>query len=397
MNSFEYYSPTKVLFGKDGAGKVGGAIKQYGGTKVLLHYGSDRVLKNGLMDKVVASLEAENIDYCMFGGVVPNPRLSLVREGAEFAKKENVDFIMSVGGGSVIDSAKGIAMAVCNDADIWDIYMGKAPIKAALPTGSILTIAAAGSETSKNTVITNEDGGIKVVIGGDIMRPKFTVMDPELMYTLPPYQTASGIVDIMLHTMDRYFAASQPPGVSNEMTDRIAEQLLKVTMHYGSICMQKPDDYEARSEVMWAGSLSHNDLTGLGLIPDFAPHKLEHELSGKYDVTHGAGLAAIWGSWAKYVYKADVNRFARYGVNVFDLTLDEANPENTALEAIKRTEDYFVSINMPINITDLVGHEVSDEDIEDMADKCSRGGSMVIGSFMKLDKQQMIEIFKASR
>ncbi|MCL2220750.1 MAG: iron-containing alcohol dehydrogenase [Oscillospiraceae bacterium] len=397
MNSFEFYTPTKIFFGKGGAPKVGGAIKQYGGTKVLLHYGSDRVLKNGLMDTVIASMKEQGIDYVMLGGVVPNPRLTLVREGAELVKKEKIDFIMAVGGGSVIDSAKGIAMAAANEADVWDIYMGKEPIKAALPTGNILTLAAAGSETSKNTVITNEDGGIKVVIGGDLMRPKFTIMDPELLYTLPPYQTASGVVDIMMHTMDRYFSPPNPPGVSNEMTDRISEQLLKVTMHYGKICMEKPNDYEARSEVMWAGSLSHSDLTGLGLLPDFAPHRLEHELSGKYDVTHGAGLAAVWGAWARYVYNTNVARFVRYGVNVFDLTEDKANPEKTALEAIKLTEDYFKSIDMPINMTALVGKDISDEDIEDMADKCSRGGTITIGNFMKLDKKQMIEIYKSAR
>ena len=397
MNSFEYYSPTKVFFGKGGVSKVGAAVKQFGGTKVLLHYGSERVRESGLMGEVENSLKEQGIAYVLLGGVVPNPRLSLVREGATLVKEEQIDFILAVGGGSVIDSAKGIAMAVMSDSDVWDMYMGKAPINAALPTANVLTIAAAGSETSKNTVITQEEDGLKVVIGAEVLRPKFTIMDPELLYSLPPYQTAAGIVDIMLHTMDRYFSPPNAPGVRNEMTDRISEELLKVTMLFGKICMEEPDNYEARSEVLWAGSLSHNDLTGLGLIGDFAPHRLEHELSGKYDVTHGAGLAAIWGSWARYVYKSDVMRFARYGVNVFDIPMDFTNPDNTALEAIRRTEEYFVSIDMPINITDLVGKEVSDADIEDMADKCSRGETITIGSFMKLNKQQMVEIFKNSR
>jgi len=218
-------------------------------------------------------------------------------------------------------------------------------------------------------------------------------MDPELLYTLPPYKTASGVVDIMMHTLDRYFS----PGGVNELTDRIAEELLRVTMRYGTVCMEEPENYEARSEVMWAGSLSHNDLTGLGLPGDFAVHRLEHELSGKYDVTHGAGLAAIWGSWARHVYSANPMRFARYGVRVLDLPMDFENPENTALEAIRVTEAYFASIDMPITITDLVGKEISDADIEDMADKASWNGERTLGTFMVLDRAQMVAIYKASR
>lgn len=393
MNTFEFYSPTKVYFGKNGSDKCGQAIGEYGAKKVLLHYGTDRVLKNGLMDKVTAALKEQGIAYVMQGGVVPNPRVSLVREGAKIARAENVDFVFAVGGGSVIDSAKGIAIAACHDFDIWDIYSGKQQLKRALPNANILTLAAAGSETSRFTVLTNEENWLKVGFSHPELRPKFTIMDPELLYTLPPYQTASGIVDIMMHTMDRYFA----PGGVNEMSDRIGEQLLRVTMHYGKRCMKKPDDYDARSEVMWAGSISHNDLTGLGRAMDFAVHKLEHELSGKYDVTHGAGLAAVWGSWARYVYKADVMRFARYGVNVLDVPMDYDNPENTALEAIIRTEEYFKSIGMPINMTDLVGKQITDADIEDMAHKASKNGTASIGSFMVLDKPKMIDIYKLAR
>jgi len=393
MNSFEYYSPTKVYFGRGGTDKCGEAIREFGGTKVLIHYGTDRVLKNGLMDKVHASLKAQGIEYVMLGGVVPNPRVSLVREGAELVRREKIDFIFAVGGGSVIDSAKSIAAAACHDCDIWEILTGKAPLQKSLPTASILTIAAAGSETSRGVVITNEENWIKIGYGHPLMRAKFTIMDPEMLYTLPPYQTASGIVDIMMHTMDRYFS----PGGYNEMTDVIAEQLLRITMRYGKRCMEYPDDYEARSEVMWAGSLSHNDLTGLGRPGDFATHRLEHELSAKYDVAHGAGIAAVWGSWARYVYKNDVMRFVRYGVNVFDIPMDFASPGNTALEAIRRTEEYFVSIDMPINMTDLVGKEITDADIEDMALKCSKGGGATIGSFVVLDKAKMIEIYKLAR
>jgi len=392
MNNFEFYSPTLVYFGKGNTDKIGPAIREFGGSKVLLHYGSDRVLKNGLMDKVVASLEAQGLGYVMFGGVVPNPRVALVREGAQLARREKVDFIFAVGGGSVIDSAKGIAIAACNDFDVWDVYIGKAQLKKALPNANILTLAAAGSETSEHTVLTNEDGWLKIGHGSALLRPKFTVMDPELLYTLPPYQTASGIADIMMHTLDRYFS----PG-RGEATDLIAEQILRVTMRYGKRCMENPEDYEARAEVLWAGSLSHNDLTGLGRTGDWSVHRLEHELSGLYDVTHGAGLAAVWGSWARFVYKNDIMRFARYAVNVLDVPMDFVNPESTALEGIRRTEEYFTSIDMPINITDLVGKEIPDADIEEMASKCSKDGSSTIGSFKVLSKADMIEIYKNSR
>jgi len=393
MNSFEFYSPTQVYFGKGGVTKIGQAIKHYGGTKVLLHYGSDRVLTDGLMDAVIASLKEAGLDYVLLGGVVPNPRISLVRKGAELVRAENVDFIFAVGGGSVIDSAKGIAMAARHDFDIWDIYSGKTPLQDALPNANIVTIAAAGSETSSHSVITNEENWLKVGHKNPKLRPKFTIMDPELLYSLPPFQTASGIVDIMMHTMDRYFS----PGGVNEMTDRIAEQLLQVTMRYGKRAMENPSDYEARSEVMWAGSLSHNDLTGLGLPGDFTPHRMEHELSGKYDVAHGAGLAAIWASWARYVYLDDVARFARFGVNVLGLPMDFLRPENTALEAIRLVEDYFVSIDMPVTITALVGREITDADIDDMAEKATKGQTIQLGTLKKLDKNMLIEIYKAAR
>lgn len=395
MNSFEFYSPTEVFFGKGGANKVGEAIRKYGGSKVLIHYGTDRVLKNGLMDEVVASLKAAGLEYVMLGGVVPNPRAGLVREGKELVKKEKVDFVFAVGGGSVIDSAKAIAIAAVHDFDFWDIYLGKQKLKGALPNANILTLAAAGSETSRHTVITNDEGApekwLKIGFGDQKLRPAFTIMDPELLYTLPPYQTAAGIVDIMMHTLDRYFS----PGGYNEVSDQIAERILRITMRFGKQCIEKPDDYQARSEVLWAGSVSHNDMTGLGRPGCFAVHDIEHELSALYDVTHGAGLAAIWGSWARYVYDADPMRFARLGVNVHDLPMDFENPENTALEAIRKTEEYFASIGMPITITELVGKSVSDSDIELMAGKAvERKGTL--GSFKKLDSSAIAKIYKAA-
>lgn len=394
MDNFIFYSPTKVYFGKETQKSTGEYLKAFGAKKILIHYGSDRVIQNGLMDEITASIKACGIEYTMLGGAVPNPRVSLVRVGAKLAKSENIDFILAVGGGSVIDSAKGIAIAAVNDCDIWDIYDGKEPAKTALPTGNVLTLAAAGSETSAHSVLTNEDGWLKKGYGSELLRPKFTVMNPELLLSLPNYQTAAGITDIIMHTLERYFS----PGGYTELTDRLAEQILKIAIEYGKKCIEQPDNYDARAELMWAGSLSHNDLTGLGRASDWATHNLEHELSGKFDVTHGAGLAAMWGTWARFVYKVDVMRFVRYGVNVWGLAMDYINPENTALAAIRATEEYFTSIGMPVSITELLkGREVTDADIADMADKCTHGGTSQTGGFMRLGLNEVTEIYKNAK
>ncbi len=393
MNQFEFYSPTKVLFGKGVETKVGAEIKAWGGSRVLVHFGGESARKSGLLDRVEASLNAAGIAFVTLGGVVPNPRLGLVKEGIELCRRENVDFILAVGGGSVIDSAKGIALGVKYDGDVWDLYDGISEPTGSLPTANIVTLAAAGSETSEHTVLTNENGAIKRGYGHPLCRPKFTLMDPELTYTLPPYQTACGITDIMMHTLDRYFS----PGGCNEMTDRIAEEVLKTVIQFGKVAMKDPTNYDARSEIMWAGSLSHNDLTGLGRIGDWAPHQLEHELSGYYDVSHGAGLAAVWGAWARYVYKADIMRFARYGVNVFGLALNYKNPEETALQAICATEEYFSSIGMPITITELIGKKIPDEVIAEIAEKCTFFGRRTIGGLVVLDKPKIVDIYTAAR
>ncbi|MDF2614500.1 MAG: bdhA 2 [Clostridia bacterium] len=393
MNNFEFYSPTKVIFGKNVENNVGAEVKAWGGTKVLVHFGGSSAKTSGLLETAEASLRAAGIDYVLLGGVVPNPRLALVNEGIALCRSEGVDFILAVGGGSVIDSAKAIALGVKYDGDVWDFYDGLAEPKAALPTANILTLAAAGSETSEHTVITNENGWIKKGYGHTLCRPKFTMMNPELTYTLPAYQTACGIVDIMMHTLDRYFS----PGGCNEMTDRIAEDVLKTVIQFGRIAMKNPVSYDARSEIMWAGSLSHNDLTGLGRAGDWAPHQLEHELSGYFDVAHGAGLAAVWGAWARYVYKADIMRFVRYGMNVWGLPMNYENPEETALEAIRVTEEYFTSIGMPITITELVGKEISDEVIAELTEKCTFFGTRTIGGLVILDKAEIADIYKAAR
>lgn len=393
MNSFEFYSPTKVIFGKGVENNVGAEIKAWGGTKVLVHFGGSSAKKSGLLDRVEASLKAAGVEYITLGGVVPNPRLSLVHEGIELCRKEGVDFILAVGGGSSIDSSKAIALGVKYNGDVWDIYDRIAEPEDSLPTANILTLAAAGSETSEHTVITNENGWIKKGYGHRLCRPKFTMMNPELTYTLPAYQTACGIVDIMMHTLDRYFS----PGGCNEMTDRIAEAVLKTVIQFGRIAIKDPMNYDARSEIMWAGSLSHNDLTGLGRPGDWSPHQLEHELSGYFDVSHGAGLAAVWGAWARYVYKADVMRFARYGVNVWGLAMNYEKPEETALEAIRVTEEYFTSIGMPITIKELIGKEISDGVIAELAKKCTFFGKRKIGGLVVLDKPQIIDIYTAAK
>ncbi|MEE1092071.1 MAG: iron-containing alcohol dehydrogenase, partial [Prevotella sp.] len=299
MKDFIYYAPTEVVFGKDSEQKVAELVSRYGGTKVLIHYGGERVRKNGLLDNVCSLLSEAGVKYVLLGGVVPNPRLSLVREGIELCRRESVDFILAVGGGSVIDSAKAIGYGVEYDGDVWDFYTRKAVAKSCLPIGTVLTIPAAGSEMSEGSVITNEDGWVKLGYSSRYCRCKFAIMNPEHTFTLPPYQTAAGVVDIMMHTMERYFSHDD----DMTLTDNIAEALLRTMMDSVTKVLDNPNDYRHRAQIMWAGSLAHNDLTGCGTTGDWATHQLGHELSGLFDATHGASLAAMWGSWARYVYK----------------------------------------------------------------------------------------------
>lgn len=392
MNSFEFYSPTKVIFGKGVENQVGEEIKKWGGSRILVHYGTGSVKKSGLLDRVEAALKEAGLYYVSLGGAQPNPHLSLVHEGIELARKKKIDFILAVGGGSAMDSAKAIALGVPYDGEVWDFYDRKnVPVKA-LPHGNIPTLAASGSETSDSSVITNEDGWLKKGYSTPFNRPKFTLMNPELLYTLPPYQTACGVVDIMMHTLDRYFSY----GGTNEMTDLIAESLLRNVIRYGAICMKEPDNYEARSEVMWAGSLSHNHLTGLGRPGDWSPHQLEHELGGKFDVAHGAGLAAIWGPWAYHVYKADVSRFVRYAKNVWGIEQGSGTPEETAVKAIEATREFFHSIGMPITVAEMLGRRMTEEEIEDLTVKATWFGKRTLGNFMVLDKDEIRKVYQES-
>lgn len=391
MNNFEFYSPTKVIFGRGVEEQAGRELTAWGAKKVLIHYGGGSVIRSGLLDRVEKALKDSGLSYVTLGGAKPNPRLGLVQEGIELCRKEGVDFILAVGGGSAIDSAKAIALGVPYGGDVWDFYCGKKTPETALPHANIITLAATGSETSWSSVITNEDGMLKRPCNCQLNRPRFALMNPELLYTLPPYQTACGVVDIMMHTMERYFSQ----GGINEVTDRIAESILRTVIQYGPVCLKEPENYTARSEVMWAGSLSHNALTGLGRTGDWASHQIEHELGGMYDVAHGAGLAAVWGAWARYVYQADALRFARYGVNVWGLNMNYEDPRETALAAIERTEEFFRSLGMPTSLKELLPDmEVTAEDIELLATKCSFFNTRTIGNFKVLNREDIAEILK---
>ena len=390
MSIFEFYTPTHVYFGKKQEERVGEILKQGQYKKVLVHYGSHSAKASGLLDRVLSSLKEQNIEYVTLGGVVANPELSKVKEGIALAKKENVDFILAVGGGSVIDSAKAIGYGVVNEGDIWDYYEKKKAVSGCLPIGAIVTIAAAGSEMSDSSVITNEDGWLKRGLSSDYARCRFAIMNPELTMTLPLYQTASGATDIIMHTMDRYFVKEN----SMDLTDQFAEGLMRTVMKHARILMKDPTNYESRAEIMWAGSNAHNNVTGSGSFGDWACHQLEHELSGLYHVAHGAGLAAVWKSWAMYVYEEKVSRFAQYARNVMGIC--EEDDKECAIKGILATEAFFKEIGMPTSIHEL-GIDLTEEDIETLAYKCSFQNTRTIGKFKVLDLEDMKEIYRMAK
>ena len=392
MLNFEFYAPTKVVFGKNAEDKVGKLIKEQGCKKALVHFGGNSAKKSGLLDRIYKLLEQSDISYVSLGGVVPNPRLSTVHEGIELCKKEGVDFILAVGGGSVIDSSKAIGYGVANEGEVWDFYEKTRMPEKCIPIGAILTIAAAGSEMSNSSVITNEDGWLKRGCNSDSCRCKFAIMNPELTYSLPDYQTACGCTDILMHTMERYFTTVE----DTMLTDRIGEALMKTVIQSAKVLIKDPENYNARAEVMWAGSLSHNGLTGCGTTGDWASHQLEHELGGMFDVAHGAGLAAIWGSWARYVYTEKVERFAQFAVNVMGVSNNFLNPDKTALAGIRAMEDFFHSISMPTSISGL-GVKLTDEQIDELALKCSFDRTRMIGGFKILEIEDMKNIYKLAR
>lgn len=389
MFNFEFCTPTRVIFGRGVEARTGELIAQRGCKKVLVHYGSGSAVRSGLLGRIKASLEEQNIPYVELGGVVPNPRLSLVYTGIELARREGVDFILAVGGGSVIDSAKAIAYGAVDERDVWELYDRKRRASGTLPVGVVLTLAATGSEMSNSSVITKEEGGIKRGYNDEISRPVFAVMNPELTMTLPAYQTASGCVDIMMHTMERYFTQ----GGNMEITDSIAEGLLRTVMTNAVILRDDPGNYDARAEVMWAGSLSHNGLTGCGNDGgDWAPHGLEHEIGGMFDVAHGAGLAAVWGSWARYVYRDCLPRFRKFAVRVMGVP-ETGTDEEIALRGIEATEDFFRSIDMPVRLSELGVHP-TEAQLNELADKFSIACKGKKGSARVLRRPDMYAIFK---
>ena len=389
---FNFYTPTRVVFGHGVVERAAEQIRAFGGSRVLIHFGGGSALRSGLIDRVKRNLDENGLFHVELGGVVPNPRLEKVYEGIELAKKNGVDFILAVGGGSVIDSAKAIAYALAEpELDVKELYEHTRKAKACYPIGTILTIAASGSEMSDSSVISYEDK--KRGYNSDLCRPKFAIMDPELTMSLPDYQTCAGCSDILMHTMERYFTN----GSKLEITDAIAEGLLRTVMKYAAILHTDPQNYRARAEIMWAGSLSHNGLTGCGNDGnDFASHRLEHELGALYGVTHGAGLTAVWPSWARYVYKNCLPRFVRFAVNVMGVT-PAATQEETALAGIAAMEAFFRSIGMPVTLRELLDKEVSEEEILLLARNCALATGGRVGSAMSLTETDMANIYRLAK
>ena len=390
MFDFKYFTPTKVLFGKNTEDKVAELIQEFGGKKVLIHYGGQSAVKSGLIDRVKTLLDEAGIFHVELGGVVPNPHIAKVREGIALAKENDVDFILAVGGGSTIDSSKAIAYGLGEpEFDVWDLYEHTRSPKASFPVAAVLTIAAAGSEMSDSSVITNEKTGQKRGCNSDLCRAKFAIMDPTYTLTLPDYQTMSGCVDIMMHTMERYFTQGDVP----DITDVIAEGLIKTVMKHAKVLHADPANYESRAEVMWASSLSHNGLTGCGHQgSDWASHRLEHEIGGMFDVTHGAGLAAIWPSWARYVYKDCLPRFVKFATDVMGVE-PAASDEETALAGIAAMEDFFREIDMPTTMKEL-GIEPTEEQIKELALGCEAAVGGQIGTAKLLKLADMEEIYR---
>lgn len=388
MTDFIYHTPTEVVFGRSSEEKTVSLISKYGGHKLLLHYGGGSAVRSGLIPSIRERLGAAGIPFVELGGVVPNPRLSLVREGIALCRREQLDFILAVGGGSVIDSAKAIAYGLAYEGDVWDFFDAKAVPEASFPIGVVLTIPASGSEMSDSAVITNEELGLKRGCNSDLCRPKFAIMNPERSFTLPAYQTACGVTDIMMHSIERYFSADSSMGI----TDAIAEGVIRSVRENGEKLLADPMNYELRASVMWAGSLSHNGLTGCGVRSDFGTHRLEHELSTMYGVAHGAGLAALWCHWARYVLDTDPRRFARFATAVLDIA-SKTDPRQTALDGISAMRDFFKRIGMPTSIPELIGRKATEEEILQMAWRCSRGKTFSVGCFKVLHYEEMSDIY----
>jgi alcohol dehydrogenase YqhD (iron-dependent ADH family) len=389
MDNFTFQNPTKIIFGKDAENEVGKEISGYS-KKILLHYGGGSIKKTGLYDKVIASLKEEKIEYIELSGVKPNPRLSLVQEGIKLCRENNITFILAIGGGSVIDSSKAIAFGVLYEGNVWDLFLGKDVVKKALPLATILTIPAAGSESSTGCVITNEEGGYKRAVNSDLIYPRFSILNPELAFTLPKYQVACGVTDILSHLMERYFTNTK----NVELMDRLIESTMKTVINNIEVVLKENDNYDAWAEIMWSGTIAHNNLLNTGRVGDWASHDIEHELSGLYDVAHGAGLSVIFPAWMKYVYTQDVNRFAQFAVRVWNVENSFWSVERTALEGIKKLQNFLRSIEMPSTLTEL---EIHDDRLDEMADKCTKSDTTTVGNFVRLGKSDVLNVLKLAR
>lgn len=393
MNNFTYWAPTKVIFGKDAELEVGKEIASRGGHKVLVHYGDTFLQENGILDKVHKSLIDAGLSYIDLDGVIPNPRLSLVRKGIELCKKEGVDFILPIGGGSAMDSAKCIAYGLANDFNVKDLLLRKIPagqpVKIA-PLGCITTIAATGSEMSNAMVITIEESHLKRSYNNDVGRPLFAILNPVITYSLPVYHIACGAADIMMHTMERYFHKVS----GTDLVDHIAEGLMVSVKEAALVAVLEPANYDARATLMWAGSLSHNGLTGCGRPADWGTHKLQAEMGGMFDMAHGAGICAVWGSWARYVMPDEPARFAKFAVRVFGVAEDFADPEGTALQGIKAWEEWCRKIGMPTSMSGLGIHPTPGQ-IDEMAQKCAdSNGKGYVANFKRLYKEDIKKIYE---
>ena len=389
MENFVFQNPTKIIFGKATEHQVGKETSRYS-KKILLHYGGGTIKRTGLYQRVITALKEAGVEYLELAGVKPNPRLSLVREGIQICRAHRIDFILALGGGSVIDSAKAIAMGVPYVGDVWDFFTGKANLQEALPVGTILTIPAAGSEASTASVITNEDGWYKRGFNSDLIYPRFSILNPELAFTLPKYQVACGVSDIMAHVMERYF--TNTPKV--ELMDRLCESTLKTIINNASLVLEQPDNYDAWAEIMWAGTVAHNNLLNTGRIGDWASHDIEHEVSAIYDVAHGAGLAVIFPAWMKHVYQHDLNRFAQYAVRVWNVDYSFGSPERTAREGINRLENFYQAMGLAITLKDM---DITDDRLAEMASKCTNDGQSTVGNFIKLGCSGVLNILKLAK
>ncbi len=398
MRDFTFYTPTRIVFGRGAELQAGAQAALLGCSRVLVIYGGQSARKSGVLDRVLGSLQEAGMETESIGGVQPNPRLTLVRECIARALEFQADLILGIGGGSVLDTCKAAAVGAASpDRDIWnDIWLKKQVPDRVLPVGAVLTIPAAGSECSDSSVISNSETHEKRGINSDLIRPRFALMNPELTLTLPKYQVCCGVVDILMHTLDRYF--NPPMDGENALTDELAEALMRTVIRRGAEAVRSWDtapSCEAMSELMWAGSLSHNGLTGLGGVRDFSVHQLGHELSAKFDAAHGATLSAVWSSWARYVVDRDPGRFARLGEKVLGQS-GEGDLRSRALEAIDGMEDFFRSIGMPVRLTELGAGEISEEQLEDLAWRCTFYGARKVGQFQPLEKEDILAIYRAA-